>query len=93
METLVKICQRSCQEAYTKVDTALKDEGIEFSREGHKYSIPNFPHCYGRVVSIASRALRDTQFHATEIPYREVRDQRPRFMAVLHLDDESYTFC
>jgi len=92
MDNLVEITQKSCQEAYERVDTALKNEGMEFSREGHKYLIPNFQHLYSNVVDIASDALRGTSFHATEIPYREMNDRKPEFMAVLHLDDETYTF-
>ena len=92
MDTLVEIAERSCEEAYDRVDAALREQRVDFSREGHKYLIPNFPHLYPAVVNIASNALRGLRFHATEIPYREMKDRTPEFMAVLHLDDETYTF-
>ncbi len=92
MDTLVRITEEACQEAYAKVDAALLEAGIDFSREGHKYHIPNFSHCYTKVVSFASDALGGMPFHATEIPYREERDRKPEFMAVLHRDDETYTY-
>ena len=88
MDTLVRITE----EAYTKVDRVLREHNLTFSREGHKYHIPNFSHCYTKVVSLASDALKGTPFHATEIPYREEQDKTPEFMAVLHLDDETYTY-
>jgi len=84
------------EQAYTRVDEALRKNNLEFSREGHKYTIPNFSNLYEKVVSMASGALTGMQFHATEIPYREEQKTDPKripeFMAVLHLDDETYTY-
>lgn len=91
MVTLVEITEKACQDAYQMVDTALRNNNIEFSHEGHKYTIPNFHLCFPDVVSIASAALRGTEFHATEISYREMKDRKPEFLAVIHRDDETYT--
>lgn len=81
------------EEAYRNVDDAFKEVGIEFQRDdkGHKYFIPNLEHTSGKVVSLANRVLDGTPFFATEIPYPE-SGKEPEFMAVLHQDDETYTF-
>lgn len=81
------------EEAYRRVDVVLKREGIEFNREegDHKYIIHNLREIHGKAVSLAGPVLRDINFHATVIPYPET-GREPEFMAVLHLNDETYTF-
>ena len=78
----------SGEEAYRRVDRALTQRRINFTRHGLKYEIPNFIICYDQVVAIAKEALKGTTFYSQELPYREMRPEfEPEHMLVLHRDD------
>ncbi len=78
----------TAESAYVSVDRALRERGIEFSRQGLQYDIPNFSLCFDRVVRIASDALSGTTFYAQEVPYREEMPKfRPDHMLVLDRDE------
>jgi len=80
--------ETTAEEAYKKVDEALGQANIEFTRTiGLQYNIPNFGAGFEQIVNIADQALSGTPFYAQEMPYRETMPEfTPDHMLVLHRD-------
>ena|SRR3989338_5947679 len=69
-----RLALQSQRAAFDTVECAFKKQRVEYilRREELRFDIPNLEHCFEKVVGIASRALRGTEYCAQEMPYREL---------------------
>lgn len=81
--------EQSRDDAHHRVEKTFAENKVQYTRRDNlSYNIPNFPICFREVVCLAKDALKETEFYAQEMPYREMMPEfTPEYLLILHRDD------